>query len=111
MFARRTFVVFAILMAAFALLTLPALVWPKYLDSPLGIVVAVPYLSVYLFHGLGVPGLLQNNGACGWGWCALTPFGWAFLCIVWLTVLWLMAWLIAKVFRSSSAGGRDETLQ
>ena len=101
MFARRTLVVLAILLASFALLTLPGLVWPKYLDSPLGIVVAVPYISIYLFHGLGIPGLLENNGACGWGWCAPTPFGLVFLCIVWLVIAWLMAWGIATVFRLS----------
>jgi hypothetical protein len=105
MFARRTFLVFTVLLAAFALLTLPALVWPRYLDSPLGVVAAVPYLSIYLFHGIGVPGLLQNNGACGWGWCAPTPCGWAFLCLVWLGIAWLIAWGIASVFFSRTKEG------
>jgi hypothetical protein len=107
MFERRTFVVFVMLLAVVALLTLPALIWPKYLDSPLGIFIAVPFLSIYLFHGIGIPGLLQNNGACGWGWCAPTPFGWVFLCIVWLTVAWLIAWGIASVFRSKKVSRQE----
>jgi hypothetical protein len=30
----------------------------------------VPFISVYAIHSLGIPGLLQHDGACGWGWCA-----------------------------------------
>lgn len=106
MFARSTLIVFGILLATFACLTLPSLVWPRYLDSPVGIIVAVPYLSIYLFDLVGIPGLLQNNSACGWGWCAPTPFGWAFLCTVWLIIAWLIAWGIAVVFRSHNGAGR-----
>jgi hypothetical protein len=106
MFARRTFVVLSILLATIALLTLPGFLWPKYMDSPLGIFAAVAYLSIYLFHGIGIPGLLQNNGACGWGWCAPTLFGWVFLCIFWFTIAWFMAWGIANVFRSNRASNQ-----
>lgn len=86
-------------LAAFMVLALPALKWPNYLDSPLGLIVAVPYISIYLFAGLGVPGLLQNSGACGWGWCAPSLFGWLFLGVFWLLVVWLLAWGAASLRR------------
>jgi hypothetical protein len=95
----RTLKFLGVFIAAFIVLGLPALKWPHYLDSPLGLIVAVPYLSIYLFAGLGVPGLLQNGGACGWGWCAPTLFGWLFLGIFWLLVVWLLAWGAANFRR------------
>ena len=96
MFARRTLKFLAAFVAGFALLALPGLAWPGYLDTPIGIVVAAPWLSVYLFHALGIPGLLEHGGACGWGWCAPTPLGWAFTALVWLLALWLAAWAAAR---------------
>jgi branched-subunit amino acid transport protein len=98
LFTVHTLRVFAVLVAMYGLLTLPALKWPACLDSPAGIVVAVPYLSIYLFHAIGIPGLLQNNGACGWGWCAPTLLGWVFLVFVWLAVAWLVAYAIGRIF-------------
>jgi hypothetical protein len=95
MFQPRTLKLLAAFIAGYILLLLPAIVWPGYLDSPAGLIVAIPYISIYLFHRIGIPGLLQNNGACGWGWCAPTLFGWMFLCIVWLLVVWLLAWALA----------------
>jgi hypothetical protein len=97
MHRNRRFKFFATLVLIQILLALPGLVWPKYLDSPIGIVIVLPFLSVYIFHSLGIPGLLQNNGACGWGWCAPTPFGWVFIGAVWLLELWAAAWVLSKV--------------
>lgn len=88
---------FVLIVAGYLLVLLPGLAWPGYLDSPIGVLAAVPYLSIYLFHGLGVPGLLQNRGACGWGWCAPTVFGWVFLTLVWLGLAWLLAALIVRL--------------
>lgn len=105
---RRIFKVFAFMVSGYALLCLPALVWPHYLDSTLGIIVAVPYLSVYLFHGIGIPGLLQNNGACGWGWCAPSSFGWFFLGGFWGTVLWLVAWGITVLGKTNKETNNRE---
>jgi hypothetical protein len=99
MFQPRTLKFLAIFIAVFILLLLPGLVWPGYLNSPMGIVVAIPYLSIYLFHSIGIPGLLQNNGACGWGWCAPTIFGWIFLGVFWVLVVWLLAWVITRQAR------------
>ena len=83
--------VFAFLVGAYLLVLSPALLWPSYLDSPGGVLGALPYLAVYLFHTLGVPGLLVNDGACGWGWCAPTVFGWCFIVAVWLGLAWVVA--------------------
>lgn len=99
MFQRRTFKFFVSLIGLFLLLASPGLIWPSYLDSPLGLALAIPYLSIYLFHQIGIPGLLQNNGACGWGWCAPTTFGWIFLVTFWLLVTWLLAWGLSSLSR------------
>lgn len=103
MFQFRTCKTFAILIAILVVLLLPASIWPGYLDSPVGIVLAMPYLSIYLFHFIGIPGLLVNNGMCGWGWCAPTLFGWVFLCSFWLFIVWLLAWGIASLSDRSNS--------
>lgn len=99
---RRTLRIFVFIVAGWGLLALPGLVWPGYLDTPVGLLVVVPYLSIYLFHGVGVPGLLQHGGACGWGWCAPTVLGWVVLVGFWLGVVWLLARLLAG--RATDAG-------
>ncbi|MDD2744293.1 MAG: hypothetical protein PHV02_18700 [Rhodocyclaceae bacterium] len=99
MFLPRTLKLFAAIVSVFFLLSLPALVWPAYLDSPAGLMVAVPYLSIYLFHQVGIPGLLENNGLCGWGWCAPTAFGWGFLATFWLLIVWIFAWGLSSLGR------------
>lgn len=86
-----------LLWLGYGLLCLPAIVWPAYLDSPVGLVIAVPYLSIYLFHMIGIPGLLENGGMCGWGWCAPSLFGWCFLAAVWLGVSCALACLIDRL--------------
>jgi hypothetical protein len=62
-----------------------------------GYAVMVPFLSIYLFHHLGIPGLLEHDGACGWGLCSPTAFGWTFLVILWIGVAWLVAWGLARL--------------
>lgn len=93
----RTLKIMAIIVTGYFLLWAPAYFWPAYLDSPLAPILAIPYLFVYLFHGIGVPGLLEHKGACGWGWCAPTLFGWVFLIGFWLLVVWLLSRFIAKL--------------
>ncbi|MBX9849588.1 MAG: hypothetical protein K2X64_09865 [Rhodocyclaceae bacterium] len=100
----RTVKMMLVLLGLYGLACLPATVWDNYLDSPIGILVVVPYLSVYVFHAIGIPGLLQNNGACGWGWCAPTVFGWVFIATVWLLVLWGVARVIAAILAPPSEG-------
>jgi hypothetical protein len=66
----------------------------------------LPFLSVYLFHSLGVPGLLANGGACGWGWCAPTVLGWLLVGGVALGLLWVLALGVAS-FCSHQQGRRS----
>ena len=85
----------ALFVVGYGLLLLPAVLWPEYFDSPAGLLLLVPYLSVLLFHQLGIPGLLEHNGLCGWGWCAPTAFGVIFMVVFWLTIAWALAWGLA----------------
>lgn len=91
--------IFALLVVAFVLLGLPAYIGPSFLEAPSGYVVIVPVMSIYLFHALGIPGLLEHKGHCGWGLCEPTPFGYGFLLVFWLLVLWLVAWGLARLTR------------
>jgi hypothetical protein len=113
MLARRTLLLLAAIAGIYALLWLPAAFSARYLDSPFGLVAAFPVLSIYLFNMLGIPGLLENGGACGWGWCPPTLFGWIFMATVWLLLAWVVAWRIGlalpAVTRSPAKG--SDTIQ
>jgi hypothetical protein len=98
---RRRLSIFAILWTLYALLCLPGIWWPGYFDSALGLVLIAPLLSVYLFSMIGVPGLLDNNGLCGWGWCAPSLFGWIFTLTFCLITSWLIACGIERISRRS----------
>jgi hypothetical protein len=91
----RTLKILTLILAVYAFLVLPGLFWPAYFNSPAGLLVLVPGLSIYVFHKAGVPGLLEHNGYCGWGWCAPTMFGWVFLVAFWIIAAWLIAWGVA----------------
>ena len=95
----RTLKVLALIVADYLLLVLPGFIWPSYFDSPAGWLVLAPGLSVYFFHHAGVPGLLEHNGLCGWGWCAPTVFGWVLVVSAWGLLAWLLAWGIAALMR------------
>jgi hypothetical protein len=84
-----------ILLIGYLLLALPAYLGPDWIEPFSAVLVLVPYLSVHLFNHMGVPGLLEHGGFCGWGWCAPTVFGWAFMVALWLGVFWAAAWGIA----------------
>ena len=90
---------FAYCIGAQALLAAPSLVWPGYLDTPIGLVLMLPFLSIYAAHALCIPGLLQNNGLCGWGWCAPSVFGWLFFAVLWLGLTWGLARALAAIGR------------
>jgi hypothetical protein len=94
---RRTLKFLAALLAAYALMVMLAYLGPASLQEFTGWFLLVPYLSLHAFHRLGIPGLLEHNGACGWGWCSPTAFGWAFLVVFWLSVAWLIAWALARL--------------
>ena len=88
---------FAMLLAALALLALPAAIWPAYLESPIGRLLAAPYFLLLILSGLGFPGLLQNNGLCGWGWCAPSPLGYFVMLAAILAALYGCAALISRM--------------
>lgn len=89
--------IFSVLLGAYGLLALPAYTGPAVLEELSGYFVLVPFLSIYIFHKLGVPGLLEHGGACGWGWCSPTVFGWIFLALFWLGIAWLVATALARL--------------
>lgn len=93
----RTLRILAILLTGYGLLVVPAYWGPSSLEEVSSYFVIVPLLSLYLFHKIGIPGLLEHGGACGWGWCAPSVFGWMFLVLFWTGVVWLMAWGLARL--------------
>lgn len=100
----RTLKIFAILLIAYGLLAIPAYWGPAFLEPISSYVVIVPLFSIYAFHKLGIPGLLEHNGACGWGLCGPTALGWVFLVIFWTGVTWVIAWGLARL----TAGSRTD---
>ena len=99
----RTLKFLAAIVATYALLVLPGFFWPSYFESPAGLLILVPGLSVYFFHTVGVPGLLEHDGYCGWGLCSPTVFGAVFVVVFWVIVAWLVAWGAAEVTRRWAA--------
>lgn len=93
----RTLKVFALIVATYALLVIPGFIWPSYFESPAGLLVLVPGMSVYFFNYVGVPGLLEHNGFCGWGWCSPTLFGMVFVVTFWVVAVWCVARGIAAL--------------
>lgn len=79
----------AILFCAQLILIAPGFVDPGYLDGPVGLLLVVPYLSVYIGNSLGIPGI------CWWGWgvCAPTLAGWLWIAAVWLILMFAAATL------------------
>jgi hypothetical protein len=97
MLRSRTLKILAGLLAGYALAVAPAYFGPSFLEEPSSYFVVVPFLSIYVFHKLGIPGLLEHGGACGWGWCSPTAFGWAFLVLFWIGVAGSLAWGLARL--------------
>lgn len=48
-----------------------------------------------------MPGLLEQGGHCGWGWCSPTAAGWIVMVAFWLGVAWLAAWALARLTRKA----------
>ena len=103
MLRARTLKILAALLIGYALLVVPAYWGPSYLEEMSSYVVIVTFLSIYVFHKLGIPGLLEHNGACGWGWCSPTAFGWIFLGVFWIGFAWIIAWGLARLTVRSRA--------
>lgn len=102
----RTFKILAAILIGYALLAIPAYWGPSSLESMSSHLVMVPFLSIHVFHQLGIPGLLEHGGACGWGWCSPTAFGWAFLAMFWIGLAWLVAWGLARLIAFGSGRTR-----
>jgi hypothetical protein len=98
-FAPRTLKILATLLAAFVLLGLPAYVGPDVLEPFSAYVVIVPAMSIYAFHAIGIPGLLEHQGYCGWGMCNPTTVGYVFVVAFWLAAFWFIAWGLAYLTR------------
>ncbi len=62
MFSARTLKTLALLLAGYVLLALPAYLGPAVLEEISSYLVMPPLLSIYLFHTLGIPGLVQQGG-------------------------------------------------
>ncbi len=87
---------FFIILSLYGLLFTPYLFWPQYGDTLFAWIALLPFLSIYIFHRIGIPGLLENNGLCGWGWCEPTIAGWILGGTFLLAVFILLAWITAK---------------
>jgi hypothetical protein len=87
---RHRLSIIAAIACGWLLAVLPALVWPGYLDSPARLLVLPAYAIAHALHALGLPGVLESGGLCGWGWCAPTPVGWILAGLVLLAALVLV---------------------
>jgi hypothetical protein len=96
MLARPTFTLFTALVASYVIIAAPAYLGPAALGEYSAVLVTPLVLSLYVFHRLGVPGLLENDGLC-WSWCGPTAFGLVFLALFWLALAWLAAWALARL--------------
>lgn len=92
----RTYDIFKGLVAAYIVITFPLYAGPAALAEFSAAFVTPLMFSLYLFHRLGVPGLLEDDGIC-WGWCGPSAFGVVFLVVLWLGVAWLAAWGLARL--------------
>jgi len=98
-----TLKILAGLLFAYALSSLPAWVGPSFLGEISIYVYMTPIFSIYFFHYIGVPGLLEHNGYYGWRVCSPTAWGWTFLVLFWVGIAWLVAWGIASLISRPGA--------
>ncbi|ACR14787.1 hypothetical protein TERTU_3772 [Teredinibacter turnerae T7901] len=99
MFERTTIKLLCVFILINALVWLPYLLLrdnlPVYMSAPYAVLGFIQTMPVYLLNSIGFPGLLLNNGQCGWGWCSPSTFGYCALLVFWLIVLWLIARLVS----------------
>ena len=62
-----------------------------------------PFVIASLLHRMSIPGMLQHDGKCGWGWCEPTPLGWIAGVAFIAGALWMLAavfsWLRTRVLQ------------
>lgn len=90
----RTIKIFVLLVLAHGLLVLLATIVP---GSPLDSALLAPLLVVYALHKVGVPGMLESDGLCGWGWCSPTGPGWLAVAVLSVATAWLVAWALGRL--------------
>jgi len=98
---RRSFVWIGVV---YVLLVLPGLFWPSYLDTAAGVLILAPSIIVYLLHDLGLPGLLEKDGACGWTMCSPTVWGWMVVGLLWIGIAGCIAFGCAALGSRCSFG-------
>lgn len=96
MHARSTFTIFKALVATYLIIASPAYLGPAALGEYSAALVSPVMLSLYVFHRLGVPGLLEDDGLC-WSWCGPSAVGVVLLIMFWLGAAWLAAWVLSRV--------------
>ena len=93
---------FAWIISTYAILSLIVFTFKEILNFyVVTIILGFPYYTVYIFHRIGVPGMLEHNGYCGWGLCSPTTFGWVLSICFWVFVAWLIAWGSVRLTRHS----------
>ncbi len=102
MLKRTTFKILLTLVVLYALLVSIGFYSDKYLNTDILRFVTFPFFFVYIFSNIGIPGLLENNGHCGWGLCEPTFFGWSFIFVFWLFILWLVSWGLSKFIKKNN---------
>lgn len=89
------------LVLIYVLLLLPLMIWPEYINTPLGLIAVLPMLTVYLLDAAGVPGLLSAS-SCNWGWCEPSMPGWLVMLVAAALMIVLLAMAISAFRRARS---------
>jgi putative membrane protein len=42
------------------------------------------------------------------GWGAMTPFGWVLMTVLWISVVAVVVWAVARIFPGAPGGTRDQ---
>lgn len=82
------------MLVVYGLLLLPLIIWPQYIDTPLGLIAVLPMLIVYVFDRAGVPGLLSAS-SCRWGWCEPSTLGWVVMLLAAAAMIVLLAMAVS----------------
>jgi hypothetical protein len=87
----------SIIVVCYSALLVLGYLLPEELALPFRMLEVPLLFFVYAFHRVGIPGVLEQNGLCGWGWCEPTLFGWLLTVVCWLVVAYILARYIVWV--------------
>lgn len=103
---RRTLKIFLFILAVYILVWVPYVllrdVLPDFLAAAYAVIGFLQVIPIYVFGNIGIPGLLVNDGSCGWSWCGPTSFGYVLLSIFWSLVAWLVSLFTCHLTKRSS---------